>query len=126
MVSAWRLDCTMRVDLGEDAVDQVRGPLGDEAPSTTRTEGPPLARKRHEPIDAARSTLKSREPSGQPSAAQKVAELLLDEPRQAFSVAQTGCLCAKGLEVIDHDLVERALRGTPRFVARGGPDHWVP
>jgi len=32
-------------------------------------------------------------------------------------------LHAEGLEVIVHDLVERTLRGTPRFVARRGRGH---
>ena len=63
---------------------------------------------------------------GEPATLQKVPERLLNESRQAFSVAQTRGLRAEGLEMIAHDLVERALRGIPRFVARGGPDHQVP
>ena len=70
---------------------------------------------------AAVAAAKPREPAGEPATLQKVPELLLDEAGQPFPVAQAGGLRAKGLEVIVHDLVERTLRGMPRFVARRGP-----
>lgn len=47
-------------------------------------------------------------------AAEKVAELLLDEPQQPFPDSQTSGLRADSLEVIDQG--ERTLRGTPMFV----------
>lgn len=69
---------------------------------------------------------KPREPAGEPATAQERAKLLLDEPGEAVSVAQTDGLHAEGLEMIAHDLVDRALRGRARFVVRGGPHHQVP
>jgi len=42
---------------------------------------------------------------------------------QALPVAYAGGLCAQGLEMLAHDLVEHSLNGTPRFVARGRQGH---
>jgi hypothetical protein len=97
-------------------IGQVGGSLGHPAAAATRTERS-LAGKRDQPVEAAVATAKPREPAGEPATLQKVPELLLDEAGQAFPVAQAGGLRAKGLEVIAHDLVERTLRGTSRFVA---------
>jgi len=46
---------------------------------------------------------------------------VLNKPRQALSLAQTRGLHVEGLEVIAHDLIERGVRGTPRFVG-ASPD----
>ena len=72
------------------------------------------------------SSQRNREPAREPATLQNVPELLLHEAGQAFPVAETRGLRAKGLEVIVHDLVERTLRGTPRFVARRGRGHAGP
>jgi hypothetical protein len=137
--------------IGEDVVHQagvptarllrggveMRGPLGHpttfatSTPSRTirapgapaQTETASLAREGDQPIQAAGRTTKPREPAGQRAAAQEVTKLLLDEPGQALTVAQTGRLRTEGLEVRLHDLVEHARGGTPRFVASGRLGH---
>ncbi len=91
-------------------IEQVGGSLGHPATAATRTERAAFARKRDEAVEAAITTPKSREPVGEPATLQKVPEFLH----------------AKGLEVIAHDLVERGLRGTPRFVGRRGRGHSRP
>jgi hypothetical protein len=58
------------------------------------------------------------EAAGQPPAAQELAEFRLDKPGQSFSVAQTGRLRAKRLEVIADHLIQHTLRGRPRLVHR--------
>jgi len=63
------------------------------------------------------------EAAGQPAAAEKVAELLLNETGQAVPIAETRGLRANGLEMILHDLVEHTPGGTPRFVACGRQGH---
>ena len=90
------------------------------------TNRPRFARKRYQPVEAAVAAAKPCEPTGWPATPQEVPERLLDEPRQAFSVAQTRGLHAEGFEMIAHDLVERALRGTPRFVGRRKRGHSRP
>ncbi len=62
-------------------VDQVCGALDHAPPSTARTERTPLARKRDQPIEAARSTPKAGEATAERPTPKKVAELLLDEAR---------------------------------------------
>jgi hypothetical protein len=103
----------------------VGGAFSHPAATATRTEAS-FTRESDQPVEAAVATAKPREPAGEPATLQKVPELLLDEPRQPFPVAQAGRLRAKGLEVIVHDLVERTLRGRPRFVARRGRGHSRP
>ena len=110
----------------EHVVEQVGGSLRHPATAAAWTHRPRFAQKRYQSIEAAIITAKSREPAGERATPQKVPELLLDEPRQACSVAQTRGLHAEGLDVIAHDLVERALRGTPRFVGRRGRGHATP
>ena len=75
-------------------------------------------RERHQSIEAARRTSKPGEAAGQAAAAEKVAELLLDESGQPFPVTQTGSLRAERLEVIADHLVQHALRGIPRLIGR--------
>lgn len=71
-------------------------------------------RLRRRPLSELRSgswrTSGTKSGSGRRAAAEKVPELLLDEPRQPFSVSQKGGLRAERLEVIDHDLVEQSAR----------------
>jgi len=110
----------------EHVIEQVGGALGHPAAAAAWTHRPRFARERYQPVEAAVAAAKPREPAGERATPQKVPELLLDEPRQAFSVAQTRGLRAEGLEVIAHDLVERGLRGTPRFVGRRGRGHSKP
>ena len=103
----------------EHTVDQVRGALGHAPSATARAIPAATTRKLDEPIQVAPGTTKPREAAGQPAAAEKGAELLLDEPRQPFAIAQVGGLCAKRLEVLADHLVQHTLRGVPRLIARG-------
>ncbi len=102
----------------EHTLHQVRGALRHAAPATARTKAAPFARERHEVIEAARPTSQPGEAAGQAAAAEKIAELLLDEPKQPFPVAQTRGLRAERLEVIPDHLEQHALRGIPRLVRR--------
>ena len=90
----------------EHVVDQVRGTFGHPAPATALAKPPTLTRKRYEAIKAAPGASKTGEPASETSAAQKVAELLLDKSRQPFSVTQTRRLHAERLEVIADHLIE--------------------
>ena len=110
----------------EHAIHQVCGALSHPTAPATRTEAAPLTRKRDEPIEAAVAAAESREPAGEPSTLQKVTKRLLDEPGQAFAVAQTRGPHAEGLEMILDDLIDRTPGGIPRFEARGGPAHQEP
>ena len=78
------------------------------ATAAARTEAAPLARERHEALGPAPRTTQAREAAGQPAALKKVTELLLHEPRQPFAVAQARGVCAEGLEVVAHDVIQRA------------------
>jgi len=61
----------------------------------------------------------------QPPAAQELVIILLDEPGQPLSVAQTGRLRTEGLEVIADHLEQDALCRRPRAVDREGLVHAV-
>jgi hypothetical protein len=100
-------------------IEQVGDSLGHPALPQLGQSARPL-RKRDKPVEAAVAAAKPREPAREPATLKKVPELLLDETGQPFPVAQADDLRAKSLEVIAHDLVQRTLRGTPRFVARRG------
>jgi len=110
----------------EDVVDHVRGAVRHSAPATTRADRPPFTAEGHDPIETTLFAAEAREAAGQAPAAQKLAKLLLDKPRQAFPVAQTGGLRAEGLEVIADHLVHDTLRGNPRLIRRRQGVHAVP
>jgi len=86
-------------------IDQVRGPFGHPPAAAAWTESAPLARERHQSIQPASVTMKATEPGRQTAAAQEIAKLLLDEPRQPFALSQRRSLAAEGLEVLEHDLM---------------------
>jgi hypothetical protein len=44
----------------------------------------------------------------------------VNKPRQALPITMLRCLCAKRLEMLAHDLMERALLGMTRTIAEGG------
>jgi hypothetical protein len=111
--------------VGEHVIERVGGAFCHPAAAATRTEGAPFTRKRNQPAEAAVATAKSREPAGEPATLQKVRNCCSTNPRNP-SPSRRLAACAKGLEVIVHDLVERTLRGTPRFVARRGRGHLRP
>ena len=89
-------------------VHEVRGAFRHAAPAAARTKPAALARRTPKPGEAA----------GQAAAAEKIAELLLDESGQPFSVTQSGGLRAERLEVIADHLAQHALRGMPRLIGR--------
>ena len=109
----------------EHPVDQVRGPLSHAPTATARTKTAATARERYEPIQAARSTAKSREAAGQPAATEKGAELLLDESRQPSTFAQIGGLRAERFEVVADHLIQHTLGGVPCLIARRRRSHAV-
>ena len=82
--------------------------------------------KRDQSVEGTVVAVKPRKPARQPATLQKVPELLLDDARESLPLAQTCGLCAKGLEVIAHNLVEQTLRRMPRFVGRRGRAHARP
>ena len=112
--------------VGPHLIDQVGGALGHPMATATRTDRAALAREGDEAVEGAIVAMKPGKPTGEPPAPEHVAKLLLDEPRQAFPVAQTGCLGAEGLEILAHDLIDRALGGPARFVSRRGRGHCRP
>jgi hypothetical protein len=63
----------------QHVIDEMRGTLRRAAAAAAWTETASLARKRHEPIVAARGTAESRKTAGQEPAAQKRAEFVFDE-----------------------------------------------
>jgi hypothetical protein len=87
----------------------VRGAFRHPASGATRAGCPPFAREGDEPIQPRVITAKARKAASQEPVARQHAKLLLDEPGQPFSVAQTGGLCPEGVEVIAHHLVHDTL-----------------
>ena len=98
---------------------QVRCAFGHAPPDAARTDGAPLTRERHEPVEAASLAPEPRETASEGPAGEITPELLLDESRQAAPLVSAGCLGAESLEVIAHHLVQLALRGSLRLVLRG-------
>jgi hypothetical protein len=97
-------------------LDHVRGAFRHATPTTARAEPAPLARKRHQAIDAASRTPQASEAGGQTAASQKVPKLLLDESREPLAVTQTGGLCPERLEVIADHVVQHTLVGMARLI----------
>ena len=106
-------------------IEQVGGALGHAAATATRTERAALTVKRDEPVDP-QSPQRNRAnpPASQPHC--RNSRNSCSTKRGRPSPSRKLGACAKGLEVIAHDLEEHALRGTPRFVARRGRDHSRP
>jgi hypothetical protein len=103
-------------DIRQAIVHQVGGAFRHATAAATRAEPASFTRERDESIHATRPAVEPREPARQPAAPQERAEFLLDETRQAFSVALARGLLAKRLEMIADDLVQGTLRGTPGLV----------
>jgi hypothetical protein len=101
----------------KDVIDQVRRSLRHAPSAATGAEAAPLTGEGHESVVAARRTAEPSESTRQAAAPEKFAELLFDEPRQAFAVAERRRLCAERLEVFEDDLVKHALSGIPRLIA---------
>jgi hypothetical protein len=75
----------------------MRSALGHPPPATTGTDRPSLAGKGNQTIQATPVATKAREPAREESTAQKALELLLNEPGQPLSVAETPGLRAKAV-----------------------------
>ena len=93
-------------DVGEDVVDEVRSTFGHAPTATTRTEPPPLARERDEPLGLAVTAPEPSEPAGQEAAPQEPAELILDEARQPVTAPEPGGFGPERFEMIPHDRVQ--------------------
>lgn len=113
-------------DKREDVIHQMRRALGHSPAAAAWTEGPSLTREGDQTIETAAGTLKTGEPPGEPPAAQKSLELLLDERGQAVALPSARGVGAKGMVVIAHDLIEHALSRRAGFVPRGWSDHVPP
>jgi hypothetical protein len=77
----------------------------------------PLAREGNEAIVAARVAVKTGKSRGQTPAREELSKLALNESRQAFLLAQRGCLCAKRLKMITNDVIENTLGWIARLVS---------
>jgi hypothetical protein len=64
------------------------GAFGHTPAAAAWTKTTALARERHQSIQPALVTAKAREPGRQAAASKKIAELLLDEPRQPCAVSE--------------------------------------
>jgi hypothetical protein len=65
---------------------------------------------------AARVAVKTGKSRGQTPAREELSKLALNESRQAFLLAQRGCLCAKRLKMITNDVIEN-IDDSARFTA---------
>ena len=90
-------------------VHQVRGTFRHAAPAATGTESTTVAREGYEAILAAPIAMKSSKATCQAPTGQKVAELPLDESRQALTVAKRRRLDAR-LVVVSESLKQRRKR----------------
>jgi hypothetical protein len=68
-------------------IDQVRGALGHATTAAARTERPPLARERDEPVEAAVAAAKPREPARERPALEELPKRPLDESRPALIIS---------------------------------------
>jgi hypothetical protein len=107
----------------KNVIDQVRRTLRHSSPAAARTDGPALTGERDEPIEPARAAVKAREPAGEKATTQERSKLFLDESRQAVPFVDATRLGAERLEVIAHDLVQRALCRRLRPVPLGWAIH---
>ena len=101
----------------------MRGALGHPPAAAARTDRPPLTGKRHEAIEPAPAAVKPGEAAREEAAAEKPAELLLDEPRQRVPFVDAGGVGPERLEMIADHLIQHALRGRLRRVVWGGAAH---
>src|SRR5439155_7293385 len=106
-------------DVRKHRVDQMRGQLRHAPPAAARAEASPLAREWHEALVGAVPASDAGEAAGERPAGQELAELALDELREAAAVAARGDLGEKGLEIFADDPVENGALRSPGLVADG-------
>ena len=104
-------------------VHQVRGAFRHAPAAATGTESTTLAREGHKAILATLIATESSKAACQAPTRQTVAELSLNEARQALTIAKRRRLYTERLEVFEHDLMKHLMRGTPRLVCRGRLGH---
>jgi len=103
----------------QDRIDEVCGAFGHAAAPATGTH-PTFARKRDQALGVARVASKASEAPGPDAACNEVAELPLDEGRQAVAAGALGGGAEKGGEMLAHDLVEHGVLGEPTSILRVG------
>jgi len=95
--------------LGQGAIDQLGGGIRHPAPAAGRTEAPPLAGERHQPVVTTRVAVDPNESVREHATAEVRAKLLLDEARGGL-IASRGAR-QEGLELLAHHPVEKRLLG---------------
>jgi hypothetical protein len=90
---------------------------------TGGTEAASLAGEGHQALEGAVGTPKPREAMAQQAAREELAELLLDEARQAVPVAAVRDLPEEGLQVLADDGVEDEVFGVAGLVCAMGMGH---
>jgi len=90
-------------------VDQVRGGVGHPAPAAGRAEAAVLAGEGNQAVEAAVVAAQARESVCEDPAAQKGAQLLLDEPRHRMTLLERRR--EEGLELGANRSVEQVLLG---------------
>jgi len=103
----------------QDGVDSEGGALSHAAAPTARAEPPPLAREGQEAIEPAALAAQAGEAVGQDPAREELAELVLDNPRQAGAVCPLGHVAKERVQMGAHDGVQCAALGRAGAVARG-------
>ena len=109
----------------EHVIHQMRGAFRHTAPTTARTKPPPLARERHESIEAASRAPQPREAAGQ-AAQRRKSRNSCSTNRGSPSPSPTRGLRAKRFEIIADHLVQHALRGRARLIHRPRRRHTLP
>lgn len=109
--------------IGKHPVDEMRGALGHSAAAAARAERTPFARESDEPVESTAGAMKAREAARQPAAPGEIAERLLDESRQALTLAQRGGLGSEGFEVVADDAVQDGVAGRSALVDRQRRGH---
>ena len=104
-------------------VDERGRVLRHPPPPTARTEASALAREGHETLERTLGTPQPREALGQHPAAEEVAELVLDEARQAAPVAAGRDFPQEGLQVLTNDGVEHGVLGVTGPIRGVGMRH---
>jgi len=104
-------------------IDEMGGAFRHAPAAAARTEPSALGGKRDHSIVSTRVAMKPRKPGRETPASEKLPELLLDEPGQAFAVSQGRRLGAEGLEVLEDETVEHAVCRAARLVRGRGPGH---
>ena len=107
----------------EVVVAQMGGALSHPPSGAAGTHRPPLTREGDQLVRPAGPAAKPGEAARELPAAEEVAELPLDEPREGLPVTGVRGLREEGLEVIADDRVEHALVRSPRSVRNGRGGH---